>query len=197
MTSALVLILIFAGLRASETRGLFWSDIDLRRGLITVTRRADFKHVIGPPKSEAGFRSIPLPLKVLHAIKAWRLRCPNTNKMLVFPSIKGSVMTHQYMTCIILNPLQVAAGVFDEVVIKEGLVEKPRYTLHDFRHSAASLWIDRNVSPKLIQSWMGHSSITVTFDMYGHLFAKAERDATAANAIEEDLIPSRCNMDAT
>ena len=52
----------------------------------------------------------------------------------------------------------------------------------------ASLWIEQRVSPKRIQYWMGHSSIQVTFDLYGHLFEQAEQDASIASAIEQMLV---------
>jgi putative DNA primase/helicase len=51
------------------------------------------------------------------------------------------------------------------------------YSLHDFRHAAVSLWIEQRIAPKRVQTWMGHSSIAVTYDVYGHLFAALEDDA--------------------
>jgi integrase len=56
----LMITAIFAGLRSSELRGLRWSDIDLKGGTISVNQRADAWGVIGAPKSEAGFRTIPI-----------------------------------------------------------------------------------------------------------------------------------------
>ena len=57
----LLLTAIFAGLRASELRGLRWSDVDLKRGELHVRQRADRYGKIGRPKSEAGERTVPLP----------------------------------------------------------------------------------------------------------------------------------------
>jgi integrase len=56
------------------------------------------------------------------------------------------------------------------------------------RHCAASLWIEQRVSPKRIQRWMGHSSILVTFDTYGHLFEQAEADAPIMEAVEREVL---------
>ncbi len=97
-------------------------------------------------------------------------------------------MTHRYLSHNVFKPILVAAGVFEEVVQADGSVERVhRYTLHDFRHAAASLWIEQRVSPKRVQYWMGHSSIQVTFDTYGHLFEQADQDAAVASAVEHDL----------
>jgi integrase len=55
----LFLTAIFTGLRASELRGLRWADVDLKKGELNVTQRADAYQEIGAPKSEAGHRTVP------------------------------------------------------------------------------------------------------------------------------------------
>lgn len=188
MTLPLVLVLIFCDLRASEIRGLCWSSIDLKRNLLSVTERADNKGDVGEPKSFSGHRTIPLPTRVAAALREWKVRCPRTALSLVFPSERGKVMSHRYLTTNIFYPLQIMCGMFSNVSGKNGLVQKARYGLHAVRHAAASLWIERNVSPKKVQIWMGHASIAFTFDTYGHLFDLADQDATPANAIEDELM---------
>jgi integrase len=59
--------------------------------------------------------------------------------------------------------------------------------MHAFRHAAASLWIEQGINPKRVQALMGHSSIQMTFDTYGHLFDLADEDAQDAAAIERAL----------
>jgi integrase len=56
------------------------------------------------------------------------------------------------------------------------------------RHCAASLWIEQRVSPKRIQRWIGHSSIQVTFDTYGHLFEQADADTAVMQAVEREVL---------
>jgi integrase len=73
---AIVLTLVFAGLRASELRGLRWSDVDLSNGTLTVSQRADALNQIGKPKTRAGHRSIPLPAEAIEALRIWKLACP-------------------------------------------------------------------------------------------------------------------------
>lgn len=195
MALPLLAVTIFAGLRASELRGLPWREIDLKKATITVDQRADAKGMIGAPKSAAGRRTIPLPASAVQALREWKLRCPRTEDDLVFPSVGKKAMSHRYMTLNIVAPVQIAAEVCNSVKIdEETTIQEPCYTLHEFRHAAASLWIEQRVNPKRVQRWMGHSSIQVTFDTYGHLFDQADQDATVAAAIEREVLGA---VDAT
>lgn len=182
--AALVLLLVFTGLRASELRGLTWDNIDLQKGTVAVTKRADFQNIIGLPKSDSSHRTVTLPESAILALKQWKLACPLTLPGLVFPSPRGKVMSNPYMTKELLHTIQCQAGVR-----KLSASGKPigRYTLHDFRHLAASLWIALNQNPKKIQKWMGHSSIQVTFDTYGHLFESSTEDAAVAADLDRKL----------
>lgn len=179
--AAIVSLTIFTGMRASEIRGLAWGSLDLKEGAVEIEQRADAKGTLGPPKSEAGNRTIPLSALVVKALKEWKLECPPNGKDLVFPSENGRVLSHTVLMKDLVGPLQVAVG------ITSSDPEKPRYTMHAFRHAAASLWIEQKLNAKKIQTLMGHSSITVTFDTYGHLFEDAESDAGVADAIEKAL----------
>ena len=180
--NALMLLLVFSGLRASELRGLTWTNIDLRRAQLHVTQRADAHGDMGNPKSRTSHRTIPLPPRVVAALKAWKLACPPNALQLVFPSKRGKPMPHGVMMKSLVTPVQQAAGTTacDDLL-------KGKYTLHEFRHAAASMWIDQGLNPKRVQTLMGHSSIQMTFDTYGHLFEHAKRDADDAQAIERAL----------
>lgn len=189
MGLALTAVIVFAGLRASELRGLGWHNIDLKGSTITVDRRADFKNVLGSPKSDASYRTIPIPSLAVQALRTWKLQCRPSDEGLVFPSVKGKVMSYVVLSRRVFGPIQIAAGVSRRCQTKDEVpVLEPRFTLHDFRHAAAALWIDQRISPKRIQMWMGHSSIQVTFDTYGHLFAQADGDATVVESIQEDVL---------
>ncbi|WP_229956804.1 tyrosine-type recombinase/integrase [Parasphingorhabdus litoris] len=180
MVHPLACLLVFAGLRASELRGLAWAELDLKNGTVTVSQRADAAGNIGPPKSKASFRSIPLPKMAVKALKRWKLACPPGD--LVFPSPTGKVMSHPYMARTLMGPPQIASKI-----VKPGLSSTPRFGLHAFRHAAASLWIDQRVNAKRVQVWMGHGSIQVTFDTYGHLFEQVDQDNEIANAVERSI----------
>lgn len=154
---AFIVTAIFTGLRASELRGLPWSDIELDKSVLHVRQRADRWNVIGPPKSESGKRDILLVPLVVNRLKEWKLACPKGELGLVFPTGRGTVWSLPNLNRS-LKPAQ------------EKLIGKA-YGLHAFRHAAASLFIQEGWSPKRVQELMGHSSIQVTFNTYGHLFA--------------------------
>jgi integrase len=180
MDAPLVVTDIFCGLRASEVRGMVWSQVDLKAKILTVDRRADAKNQIGAPKSAAGSRIIPLPDLVVSELRKWKLQCPRTNLDLVFPSERKAVLSHTSLHRLHLWPVQIAAGVCDG--------EAARYSSHAFRHCAASLWIEQRVSPKRVQTWLGHSSIQMTFDTYGHLFEQADADSAVMRAVEREVL---------
>jgi integrase len=67
------------GLRASELRGLRWADVDLQtEPSLHVRQRVDRWKVIGPPKSDAAIRTVPLSPDLIEALTAWKLKCPKT-----------------------------------------------------------------------------------------------------------------------
>jgi len=68
----------------------------------------------------------------------------------------------------------------------------PRVRFHDLRHTFASLLIDQGENPKYIQNQMGHSSINVTFDVYGHLMK--DTNQKAASKLGEKIFKSGSKM---
>jgi integrase len=132
-------------------------------------------------KSKSAYRSIPVPPMVRNALLEWKLVCPRGDLGLVFPSGTGNVESHSNLVKRGFNPIQVAAGVIDE----DG---GPKYGVHSLRHAAASLWIENHANPKQIQTLMGHSTIQMTFDTYGHLFADGDADQRAAEDIQFKLL---------
>jgi integrase len=176
----LTITAVFTGLRASELRGLRWEDVDLKRGLLHVRQRADRYNVIGAPKSHSGERAIPLGPFVINTLKEWKLACPRGEGGLVFPTSTGRIDHHK-------NILRGLAPV----MVKAGLANKlgePKYALHALRHFFASWCINRKADgglelpAKLVQERMGHASILMTMDTYGHLFPQGDHGVELAAA---------------
>lgn len=203
----ILLTAIFTGLRASELRGLRWADIDFEKREIHVRQRADRFNNIGRPKSEAGERTVPMPPLVLNTLKEWRLACPrprvkdaNGNvvqeemkpEQLAFPNGLGKVETLSAIMQRGFQPLQIAAGVSVDTGRKDKdgkPIMAAKYTgFHSLRHFYASWCINRRedgglgLPPKMVQERLGHSSIMLTMDTYGHLFPRNDDAAELASA---------------
>jgi integrase len=181
---ALLIVAAFAGLRASELRGLRWSDVELtgKEPKIHVRQRADRYGEIGNPKSEAGERDVPVGPMVVNMLKEWRVaqgRCD-----LVFANGAGNVENHSNLVQRVLQPMQVAAGI-----TADGRRDKPRYTgLHALRHFYASWLINRRQNGGLelplkeVQHRLGHATLAMTADTYGHMFPRVDHTAEIAAA---------------
>jgi integrase len=168
-----VVTAIFTGMRASELRGLRWCDVDLDAGTVHVSQRADAWGTIGSPKSAAGTRDIPLTPMVVNTLRQWRLASPKAE--LVFANQAGRAIAHVNFLRRVWGPLQQNCGI-------------PHYEFHSLRHAAASLFIETlQWSPKRIQTVMGHSSITMTFDRYGHMF-ETKDDEAAMKRLEAAIV---------
>jgi len=210
---AILLTAVFCGLRASELRGLRWSDVDFDKKQIRVHQRADRYNQIGRPKSEAGERTVPAPPIVINTLRELKLsyarpvigrsetgdvvREEARDSHLVFPNGNGKVESLANIINRGLIPSQVAAGVTQassksDPDGKETLVAK--YTgMHALRHFYASWCINRTedgglgLPPKVVQERLGHSSIVITMDRYGHLFPSGD-DADEMAAAERALL---------
>jgi len=178
----LIVTAIFTGLRASELRGLTWDDVDLKRAILRVRQRADRWDTIGSPKSATSAREVPLVPMVVNTLREWKLACPKGPLGLVFPDDGGEIEALHNIHRNALGKAQAAAGI--SVSWKA-----PKYGMHSLRHAAASLLIETGeFSPKEIQAIMGHSSIQMTYDVYGHLLAPSQSTDKKMAALQARLV---------
>ena len=182
---ALLRVAALCGLRASELRGLRWSDVDFKADELHVRQRADRYNVIGAPKTKESRRTVPLSPETALALKTWKLACPKSGLDLVFPTRTGAIEHHADMLRR-LRPVMKTAGLAH----RNG---KPKYALHAFRHFFASWCVNprerggRQLSAKVAQQLLGHSSIVMTLDRYGHLFPSGS-DRSELAASEQALL---------
>jgi integrase len=183
----LLITAVFTGLRSSELRGLRWDDVDLKGGELHVRQRADRWGKVGPRKSKAGGRTVPLGPLVVNALREWWLACPKGAAGLVFPKPSSGDIA-DYTT-------QVRA--FRRTVIAAGLMidGKPKYGgLHALRHFYASWCINpldrggQGLPAKVVQERLGHASIVMTMDRYGHLFRPDDEAAKRLAEAERALL---------
>jgi integrase len=177
----IIMTAAFTGLRASELRGLRWSDVDLAKGKLHVRQRADRYGEIGALKSESGERTVPLAPMVVNTLREWKLRCPKGEQELVFPTGAGEIEHHANILHRGFEPAQIAAGI----VTKD---KQPKYSLHALRHFYASWCINRRqdggleLPMKMVQERLGHSTINLTADLYSHLFPSHDDGAEMKEA---------------
>lgn len=168
----LIATALLTGMRAGELAGLMLRDIDYDKHLIRVQRSARRKKLT-TPKTDSSYRSIDIPPTLEKMLKEWSaspLRVQTTE--LVFSNSRGGI----------LDMGEVKRRVLDPALERAGL---PRMRFHDLRHTYASILIANGEPLKYIQAMMGHSSIQITADVYGHLLADVH--STAASRLEKSV----------
>jgi len=162
----------YAGLRRGELQALRFCDIDLGGSLIYVERGWDQEEGAIDPKSLSGRRTVPLLAVLRDYLDEHLLRMAGrSGEDLVF----GRTAADSFVASTVDNRAKRAWKAFNtderEAAEQEGRPLKllTPITLHECRHTFASLLIDAGENPKAIQEVMGHSKIQTTFDIYGHL----------------------------
>jgi integrase len=167
-------VAIYAGLRCGELMALRWDDVDLGRRVVRVVRAYDpIARVTGEPKSRAGLRVVPIPAVLADQLGAHLGRAHPERQPLVFA--RSSLAGRRRLPDGEFN----AGAVIKRAKLAWDAHGVRPVTLHDCRHTYASMLIAAGETAKGVQTYLGHSSITVTFDRYGHLFAAAERESAA------------------
>ncbi len=174
------------GLRAGETMGLQVGDVDLERWRLAV-RRAIRKHRVGSPKSGRP-RTVDMPPSAMEVLRKWmdvvraEAAVRGAAATWLFPSRTGGPMEERFAT-----------QAFRRALVGAGITRRIR--LHDLRHTYASLALQRGVPLLVVSRQLGHASIAITADVYGHLAPGATR--AAADALEAILTSPERNPGAT
>ncbi len=153
----------YGGLRRSELRALQWEHVDLAAGVIHVEDSWDREEGRIDPKSRKGRRRVPIPAGLRDVLTEHRMA--TWPEGFVFGRSPEEVFASTTLT-----------GRADRAWKAADL---DRITLHEARHTYASLMIAAGVNAKALCEFMGHSSIQVTLDRYGHLFPGAEQEAAS------------------
>jgi integrase len=159
----------YAGLRAGEIGALRVDRLNLLRGTLEVVAslwEGNGQHVIGPPKS-GRHRTLTIPLLLVDMLGAHLPEYPSANRY-VFTSSEGAMLRHRNFYDRHFKPAVNAAGL-------PGVLK-----FHDFGHTCAALLIANGRHMEEVKEYLGHSTIRVTSDRYGHLFPSA-REALAGS----------------
>jgi integrase len=173
--AALWVVFLYLGLRESEALGLGWDDVDLDResqhATLTVRfqlGRRDGEWVRTPPKTASGTRTIALYGPVVDALREHRRRMAEERTPsweyhgLCFVTEAGRPLYGWRI-------LQMLYGHEDRLGI-------PRATVHDLRHSAASIALASGLGLEDVRDLLGHSSVAITSRTYGHVMAERQRE---------------------
>ncbi|MGN8819080.1 tyrosine-type recombinase/integrase [Oribacterium sp. HCP28S3_H8] len=154
------------GLRTGEMIGLKWSDIDFKNRTMKIERTMEYRYKvgewrIGPPKSQSGYRTVPLTEEAVRILENQRKKnqslkiIPMEWKDFVFLCRKGTpVKNSTYDT-----------GLF-KYCDRAGI---PRFSMHVLRHTFATRCIEAGMKPKTLQKILGHSNIGITMNLYVHI----------------------------
>lgn len=161
-------VLYFMGLRQGECTALTWKDIDFKSKSININKTLTTKlkgetYTITSPKTKSSCRVLPIPNGVLESLKILNNDAKKytdfSNNWFIFgnslPFRETTIQVYKNKACKLANVKQIR--------------------IHDFRHSCASLLINKGASIALVSKYLGHSNISITLNTYTHLY-KSELD---------------------
>ena len=155
---------VYAGLRLGELQALDWNQIDLEENLINIERSWDRIAGFIEPKSRSGKRRVPITNTLRNHLINHRLQQGTGGHGLVYPNQNGDRP---------FNPSTINLRARTAWTNQQ----QTPITLHECRHTYAAYMIAAGVNAKALSTYMGHASITITLDRYGHLLPGNEHHA--------------------
>ncbi|MHB8263124.1 MAG: tyrosine-type recombinase/integrase [Acidimicrobiales bacterium] len=163
----LVRVAAYGGLRAGEIGALHRKRVDIDNNCLVVAESLadiDGQLIFGETKTYHQ-RRVSVPKSLMAQLIKHLDTIPDNPDQLVFTNLSGGPLRHAWFYKFHFKPATICIGV-------------PDLRFHDLRHTCASLLIAQGVHPRVIQSRLDHSSITVTMDVYGHLFPSVDESAS-------------------
>lgn len=173
---ALLTVALATGMRRGEILALRWKDINLEKRHLqirhTVGHVAGHGYIETEPKTKRSRRSLILPQKVIDALHHHYLTQLEEQKKagaswedhdLVFSNKHGGYLSSGTLF-----------HMFTVLLKDAGL---PHMRFHDLRHSAATILLTMGIHPKVVQELLGHSTISMTMDIYSHVLPSMQQDA--------------------
>jgi integrase len=176
----LYVLALTTGMRRGELLALHWSEIDLEAGSLqvrwTLQHMAGGIYVLTPPKTARSRRKIALTTRAIKALHDQKTRQQALREAaqevwndedFVFTNALGHPIRGNHILQRQFAPLLAKAGL-------------PAIRFHDLRHTAATLLLLRGIHPKVVSEMLGHSTISMTLDIYSHVLPDTQRDAVDA-----------------
>ena len=163
--------LLATGCRINEALALSWSDIDLENSVVHITKTLNYKQETNSPKSKASLRDIDIDQATVSMLKQYRLRqTKEAWKIGKSESIVFSDFIHEYPNN---RTLQTRLRTH----FKRANVTNIGF--HGFRHTHASLLLNSGIPYKELQHRLGHSTLSMTMDIYSHLSKENAKKAVS------------------
>jgi integrase len=159
----IIMLAIMTGARQGEILGLKWSDINWDSNQIHIQRTFNNGRWYDV-KTASSNRLVDIGPQMVMELKRWRLACPVSALDLVFPNRAGKPINHNNLVSRYFHP-----------ALEKAEIDRIRW--HDLRHTKASLMIEQKENLKYIQTQLGHSSPTVTLNVYAHLLNPINQEA--------------------
>ena len=156
-----IILCLYSGLRIGELIALQWSDIDLVKGILTVSKSChDGKDglIIDEPKTAASRRTIPLPKQLMPLVKMLKKR---SDSDFVVSSHGKPVSVRSYQRSF-------------ELLLKK--LDIPHRGFHSLRHTFATRAIECGMDVKTLSEILGHKNPTVTLNRYAHSLMEHKQD---------------------
>ena len=170
-------LVLLCGLRRGEALGLRWSDVDLESGTLsirrTLSRGLTSRLEAGEPKTAAGKRRISLPASAIEQLRLHRLR-QLEHRLALGQAYEDQDLIFANALGLPLHPNTITRR-FHSLTEQAGL---PRIRFHDLRHTCATMLLSQGVHPKIVQERLGHTDIAMTLDLYSHVTADMQREAS-------------------
>lgn len=166
-------LLLATGCRFGEVVALEWSDIDFEEKTISITKNySRLLKIVGTPKSKAGNRVISIGQKMLNLLRLFKNRQRQLYLEVGAPAspVVFATPTKEYQN------MATRQEALDRRLRECGC---PRFTFHAFRHTHASLLLNAGISYKELQYRLGHATLAMTMDIYGHLSKDKEKEAVS------------------
>ena len=180
----LFLVALYTGLREGEILALTWNDIDFIKNTITVSKtvsivvditkesRSKGYISIGTPKTVKGNRVVPLPDFLVKRLKQYKLfKKEESLKIGIQFKESNNLFTTRKGTMLSAVNLQ---RMFKEILLKASIENRK---FHDLRHTYATRLFELGESAKTVQELLGHSSISMTLDIYTHVLKETKETA--------------------